>query len=305
MMYRPIAYLTIAALAIAATASATLATSITLIGQFDYPSTGASTVPRAINNGGLIVGSVDFPDGSAAGFVRLKNGTYTELTDPSGNGLDTQATGINDTGEVVGFYENGGTSAIIGFTLVNGVYSDFLGAPATCNLQPCTADLMDINDNGDVVGGWFPPSSAPEQAFAVLGGVFTPITSTLLSNVAAAISISNNSALVVGSFFDKKLLSHGFLYIVSGGSIKLVDFPGATQTVIDGVNRRGTIVGRYVDAGGVSHGIALISGKWGTYDFPGANKFTSLDYINDGNIATGRYTDTAGITHGLALHVSP
>jgi hypothetical protein len=306
MMHRPVAYLTIAALAIAATASATLATSITLIGQFDYPSTGASTVPRGINSGGLIVGSVDFPDGSAAGFVRLKNGTYKELTDPSGNGLDTQATGINDAGEIVGFYENGGTSAIIGFTLVNGVYSDFLGAPATCNGQPCTADLMDINDKGDLVGGWFPPSSAPEQAFAVLGGVFTPITnSTFLSNVAAAIAISNNSAWVVGGFSDKKLLSHGFLYSVSGGAIKIVDFPGAIQTTIVGINNRGTITGRYVDAGGVAHGIALISGKWATYDFPGANKFTSLGYINDGNIATGRYTDTAGITHGLALHVTP
>jgi hypothetical protein len=305
MMHRPVAYLTIAALAIAATASATLATSITLIGQFDYPSTGASTVPRGINSGGLIVGSVDFPDGSAAGFVRLKNGTYKELTDPSGNGLDTQAAGINDTGEIVGFYENGGTSAIIGFTLVNGVYSDFLGAPATCNGQPCTADLMDINDKGDLVGGWFGPNSAPEQAFAVLGGVFTPITNALLSNLAAAFSISNNSAWVVGSYFDKTPLEHGFLYTVAGGAIRPINFPGAVQTVIVGINNRGTITGRYVDAGAVWHGIALIAGKWATYDFPGANKFTALGYINDGNIATGRYTDTAGITHGLALHVTP
>jgi uncharacterized membrane protein len=293
----------IAALVVSVTASATLAASITLITQFDYPSTGVSTEARGIADSGTIVGRLVFPDGAIAGFGRFPNGTFVELTDPAGDGTDTEPAGINDAGVVDGYYKNAVSAAVIGFFLTKGIYTDFQG-PAICSGLPCTADLTGINDRGDLVGGWFPPASAPEQAFAVLGRVFTPITSALLSHLAAAESISNNSAHVVGNYFDTSNLDHGFLYTVSGGSIRSINFPGAVQTSVFGINNRGTITGRYVDAGGVSHGIALISGVWATYDFPGAT-FTTLERINDKNVATGRYTDSAGVNHGLTLQVAP
>lgn len=307
-MRKQFAYFVIAAFAITATARAAFAISsvatITLVSQFDYPSTGASTVPHSINNGGAIVGTVTFPDGEQAGFERYPKGAFVELTDPSGNGLDTQAAGINDSGVIDGFYENGGTSAIIGFTLTGGVYTDFNGAPSTCNNSPCIGDLIGINDAGDVVGGWFPPNSAPEQAFAVLGGTFTPITNAFLANLSAAEAISNNTKHIVGNFADKSLNEHGFSYTVSGGAIHAINFPGAVQTLIFGVNNSGTVTGRYIDTAGVGHGIAMIGGQWATYDFPGANNFTSLEHVNDSNLATGFYLDSAGVAHGLTLQVA-
>jgi uncharacterized membrane protein len=306
-MSKQLIYIAIMVFAVTVSARAALAVSsatITLVTQFDYPSTGASTLPHAINNNGAIVGTVTFPDSSSAGFERFKKGSFLELTDPSGNGLDTQALGINDSGEIDGFYENGGTSAIIGFTLVGGVYSDFEGVPDTCNLMPCTGDLIGLNDAGDVVGGWFPPNAAPEQAFAVLGGVFTPITNSFLANLSAAESISNNSAHVVGNYFDKSFLSHGFAYAVAGGKISAINFPGGVQTAIFGVNNQQTLTGRYIDGSGVAHGIARISGVWATYDFPGANNFTTLEHVNDSNLATGYYTDASGIGHGFTAQVA-
>jgi probable HAF family extracellular repeat protein len=302
-------YLAIASLASAAyvgTASAVIGSTatISLVTEFDYPSIGASTLPHGINNNGSVVGTVNFPDGEQAGFQRFKNGTFVELTDPSGNGLDTQAVGINDLGEIDGFYENGGTSAIIGFTLTDGVYADFEGAPVECNLTPCTGDLIGINNAGDLVGGWFPPNGAPEQAFTVLNGTFTPITNSFLANLSAAEAISNNSKRVVGDFFDKSFNSHGFFYTVSNGQIGAINFPGAVQTVIFGVNNHGTLTGRYVDGSGVAHGIAQISGQWATYDFPGADNFTTLEHVNDNNLATGYYNDSAGIAHGFTAQVA-
>jgi hypothetical protein len=175
-----------------------------LVSQFDYPATGASTQPRGINNNGAIVGTASFPDGLAAGFERYPKGAFVELTDPAGNGLDTQAAGINDIGVIDGFYENGGTSAIIGFTLTNGVYTDFTGDPAECNGSPCTGDLIGINDVGDVVGGWFPPN-VTEQAFAVLGGTFTQISNTFLANGSAAEGISNNTKHIVRQLHRQEL----------------------------------------------------------------------------------------------------
>jgi hypothetical protein len=130
-MHRTVAYLTVAALAIAATASATLATSITLITQFDYPSTGVSTEARGVADTGVIVGRLIFPGGAIAGFGRFPNGKFVELTDPAGEGTDTEPAGVNDVGVVDGYYKNAVTAAVIGFSLAKGIYTDFQGAPAT------------------------------------------------------------------------------------------------------------------------------------------------------------------------------
>jgi uncharacterized membrane protein len=288
------------AFAIAAAANSARAAStatITLLSEFDYPSTGASTEPHGINNNGVIVGTVVFTDGTQAGFDLTKAGKFLEAVDPSGNGLDTQAVGINDASEIDGFYENAVSSAIIGFTLTKRVYSDFSGPDGA------TADLIGINNADDLVGGWFPPNEAPEQAFAVLDGTFTPITNSLLANLSAAQSINNKSTVVVGDYFDASFLEHGFSYTVASGAITPINFPGGTQTVIFGNNSPGTLTGRYIDSSGVSHGLARIAGHWATYDYPGATA-TSLEHVNDHNVATGNYTDTSGVTHGLTFQIS-
>jgi len=289
------------AFAIAAAAASARAATITELSEFDYPSTGASTLPYGINNSGAIVGIV--VNGTMAGFERFKTGKFVPLSDPSGNGLDTQAFGINDSGAIDGIYENATTSAIIGFTLTKGVYADFLGAPAECNSAPCVGYLLGINNGNNLAGVWFPPGSAV-QAFAVLGGVFTPITSSLLATGAVAYSINNKSTVVVGYYVDSSSLAHGFSYTVAGGAIKELNYPGGTQTIIFGNNNSGTITGYYIDAGGVAHGLARIAGHWATYDFAGATG-TTLEYVNDKNVATGQYTDTAGVTHGLTLQIAP
>ena len=63
------------------------------------------------------------------------------------------------------------------------------------------------------------------------------------------------------------------------------------------------MVGRYVDAGGVTHGILFVPPRrFLVYDFPGAT-FTSLNGINRQNQIVGRYTDASGIDHGIIAEV--
>jgi hypothetical protein len=98
-MRERIACFSIAALAILATSGAAQAdagsvATITLMSQFDYPtSPQASTEPYGINNMGVIVGLVLFPNGVIAGFERSTSGTFAELKYPNSDGLDTEAYG--------------------------------------------------------------------------------------------------------------------------------------------------------------------------------------------------------------------
>jgi uncharacterized membrane protein len=287
---------------------------ITQLGQFDYPGTAVSTEPRGINNHGTIVGRVIFPDGSIAGFVRFKNGSFAKLINPAGDGTDTEAAGITDGGVIVGLYKQAFTGVVLGFTLQNKTYTDFEGAPATCNSQPCTAVLDGIDDGGDVVGGWFPPN-APEQAFAFFANrnpMFVPITSSRIASsiAASATAISSNGLHVVGGYTDAKLLSQSFYWNSTAQQVKLINYPGAVQTSLFGVNNVGYMIGRYVDVAGVSHGIVHAppklaggSGLWAAYDFPGAT-LTSLERINNLGVATGRWTDSAGLNHGFTVQIS-
>ena len=79
-----------------------------------------------------------------------------------------------------------------------------------------------------------------------------------------------------------------------------IDFPNATQTVANGINARGDIVGRYLDADGVFHGYLLSKGVFSTIDFPGA-ALTAAFAINARGDIAGRFMDTSGTDHGFLL----
>ena len=99
--------------------------------------TDINGVPNGINNNGEIVG---------AGFLYI-NGTYTMLDDPlATNG--TFATGINDTGQIVGYYQDAiGTKH--GFFYSNGNYVTVDDPAGTAGTY-----LTGINNSGQIVGNY-------------------------------------------------------------------------------------------------------------------------------------------------------
>jgi hypothetical protein len=78
---------------------------------------------------------------------------------------------------------------------------------------------------------------------------------------------------IVGTYFD----AHGFLY--RGGSYSTIDDPLATQTVAQGINNAGEIVGYYSDQGGV-HGYLLVGGLYAPIDNPLNTNGTFAQGIN-------------------------
>jgi len=79
------------------------------------------------------------------------------------------------------------------------------------------------------------------------------------------------------------------------GTWVVLDFPGAESTSAFGIDGH-TIVGRYGDSSGRTHGFIYDGLGWITLDFPGATD-TRL-YAIEGSRIGGRFTDASG-THGF------
>src|SRR5579863_230372 len=79
-----------------------------------------------------------------------------------------------------------------------------------------------------------------------------------------------------------------------------VDVPGATSTLVLGINNAGQTVGSYTDTSNATHGFSLIGGVFTTIDFPGATLTEAVSINNVGQIA-GSYSDRQGVGHGFLL----
>jgi len=106
-----------------------------------------------INNHGAIIGGYyDFSRNDfysfpiAIGSFLYENGNYISLNDPNTYGGDvaTEAEGINDKGEIAGFYY--GTNGLDGFIYQDGTYTT-VNYPGGTDTQ-----LYGINDKGEIIG---------------------------------------------------------------------------------------------------------------------------------------------------------
>jgi len=89
---------------------------------------------------------------------------------------------------------------------------------------------------------------------------------------------------------------------IESGGFATIDVPGATATVLFGINDEGVAVGRYM-SGGQTHGFARsAAGELTTIDFPGAG-FTVAGALNNRGDIVGWYTLPASSTirHGFLL----
>jgi probable HAF family extracellular repeat protein len=181
--------------------------------------------------------------------------------------------GINESGEIVGFYSGGS------FLLSGGVYTTFS--------DPNGATLAyDINDSGEIVGYY---TNAGNHAFVDNGGTFTTLDGPLGTGNTIAYGI-NDSGQIVGSYG-----AHGFLY--SGGTYTTLDDPLGTQgTTPQGINDTGQIVGYYFD--GSYHGFLYSGGVYTTLDDPLATNGTYATGINDSGQIVGFYVGGNAV-HGF------
>jgi VCBS repeat-containing protein len=238
---------------------------------------------HSINDLGQIVGW-----SGADGFMD-SGGTFTPIDVPGASGR-TEPLGINDSGQITGFYED--RSGAHAFFYDHGTYTP-ISLPGNAYEQ---FDIG-INASGQVVGSYIDSSNSNViHGFLYSGGTVTTIDPPG-SHATYPHSI-NFSGQIVGSYLDSSNVEHGFLY--SGSTFTPINVPGSISTEVTGINDLGQIIGDYVDSSGQDHGFLDIGGNFTNIDVPGSSETLPIDINNSGTI-TGFYYAGSDPNHNVPL----
>jgi uncharacterized membrane protein len=168
--------------------------------------------------------------------------------------------------------------------------------PGAVDTVECCSATLNINEEGQIVGGYM-DASGTGHGFLLKAGKFSTIDFPG-AVYTEALGI-NPGGHIVGEYLDANMKSHGFLLTPRGFST--IDGPSATNTFINWINPQGEMVGGYSDAGGVFHGLLVSRGDLTTIDFPSASNTFGLGINAQGEIV-GQYIDSAGLNaHGFQL----
>jgi probable HAF family extracellular repeat protein len=209
--------------------------------------------------------------------------------------VNTKVFGINSSKQIIGIGVDD-SGVFHGFLYDNG-QPTLLDVPGA---QPETTFPIAINDLGQIVGTFEPPSTStpPTMAFLYDQGVFTTL------NLPGGPAGINNLGQIVGEFggfSNDSLGEQGFLY--SGGTVTVIDYPGSLNTMLAGINDAGQIVGTFFDASLSEHGFLYSGGAFTQIDFPGQSS-TFLGGINNAGTIIGAYPNNSfEYTGGVFLRV--
>jgi len=175
------------------------------------------------------------------------------------------ATGIDKRGQVVGSYIDG--SGHHGFLLQN-------GAVTSINIPGMAETIIqDINSRGVMIGTFVDVHTDEVVGFVLEGDTWTTLPSPL-----QPLGI-NDKGVIVGIYYDEEGRVHGFL--LETGEVTVIDFPGAENTWVTDINRRGQIVGyQGTFIVGVHSGFILEDGVFTTINHPDGFS-TELHGINN------------------------
>jgi probable HAF family extracellular repeat protein len=202
-----------------------------------------------------------------------QHGYLAHVVGPVFTTLDHRAAGINNLGQIVGSYvDTYGVS--YGYLYSGGTYK---------TLGQKNIVATGINDAGDIVG--YSITTAGTFGFLDKGGTFSLLKDPSATGNTYAIGI-NDAGQIVG-YYNNNSGVHGFLD--SGGGYKTLDDPNATGvTVATGINAAGQIAGYYYDGSG-AHSFLFSGGGYTTLDDPLATNGTFASGINDAGDIVGHY----------------
>ncbi len=236
-----------------------------------------------VSIGLLSLALVISPAVQVAPAVAASSLTFVTLDFPGA--VSTRARGVNNAGQVVGYYVDvaGRTH---GFLYSGGTFTTLtINIPGVAIIN---SQATGINNLGQIVGTY------DNHGFLLSGGAATTIDvpGARFTNPMGI----NDSGQIVGRYCDQCFfgIAKGFLY--SGGTFQTIPnapgaLPGATDA--EGINNAGQIVGAFETGDGRVHGYLLSGGAFTTIDFPGAL----------GTYAFG--INKSGQVVGMALYVSP
>jgi uncharacterized membrane protein len=256
--------------------------------------------------------------------------SFTTIDVPSSSSVS--ATGINDGGQVVGYYVDPVRNQALGFIFRDGHFAATgIADPGTGGFQP-----VDINNFGQLLGysgehsvlyshGTFSDLQlkfhSTASGFNDLGQIVGQLSfshgvgSFVYSNgnytdvrvpgaFRTLVADINDRGVIVGTYGDHPAppYTHGF--VDTGGKYVTVDVPGAISTSISDINNLGQLVGSFVDAAGHGHGYVDVKGRFTTIDVP-TSTYTQVTGINDFGQIVGSFGDTSGHSHGFIARITP
>lgn len=255
------------------------------------------TVARDINDTGVIVGSANAGGTDLGHAVLWSDGSVQDLG-TLGTGFYSEAWGVNNLGQVVGWsYTNGGSglSGVHGF-----LYSQ---AEGLVDLTPHsdTGSARDINDAGQVTG--YKTALGGYHAFRWQGGTFVDLG--VLPGFAYSFGWAiNSSGQVAGNSTSASGNSERLVRHTDGGGLQNLGGVGE-HNVAMGINASGQVVGTrgqsqsrallYTDAAGLQDLDQLIDRSLGWV-------LLAANDINDAQQIVGyAFNNFTGQTHAVRL----
>jgi probable HAF family extracellular repeat protein len=219
--------------------------------------------------------------------------------------VQTQVTGINDNGVLVGF-----DSSMNNASQVNDnhawykLHGQFFTAnfPTASPANPPVDQLLGVNDKDQAVG-FFTDANAVNHGyeFDISSGRFREITVSGFSNITT--SGINNQGDIVGFGTASDGNTHGFLLTHGGSNVAELSYPGAASTQPLGVNNNDEVVGVATIGSGTDAkmlGFTFYPGYgFKTINDPHGNGTTTINGVNACGDLVGFYVDGAGNTDGL------
>ncbi len=256
----------------------------------DFPGSNGTNA-LDINDFGDIVGSYS---GQTNGFL-LSGGIYTTIN-PSVNAVISVATGINNNGVIVGYFND--IAAVLdgmqGF-LFDGTTYTILNYPEATATQ-----INGINDNGVIVGRWV------ENGITGHGFSYDGITWTSIDFPGADGSLNgtwagdiNNLGQIVGTYhhLTPGPGANSFGFILDGGAYTQLD-SGGDRTEFVGINNTGLMVGVSSSVSDtLFSGLKYDGSTYCTFDIPDTTGTTAMG-VNDLGSTVGVYSDSSG-PHGF------
>ena len=202
----------------------------------------------------------------------------------------TFATGINATGQIVGYYIDSHHHTH-GFVYSSGIYTTIDDALGT------DTKAWGINAARQIVGS-YTDSSGVSHGFSYSGGIYTSLDAPWGKNT--AVQGINDMGVMVGTYVDGGGVNHGFRISLNGVYYP-VDHPlGSKGTIAIGISSQNQTLGSYTDSSGVSHGFLYSGGIYTTLDAPLAALGTTIvTGLNRDPSVVGSYVDSNGVSHGF------
>jgi hypothetical protein len=213
--------------------------------------------------------------------------TFTFTTIDIPGAVRTTVSGINNGGDMVGYYSDGGQNT-------HGFYFD-AGHAKFRKLDLPNSQVnaaYGINDAREIVGTNF---LSIQNGYRFFNNKFRLLNLGAAANYAAGV---NTQGAVVGLYLDVCCDAHG--YLLQAGQLTTLDYPLGVSSTAIGLNDSSLVVGVWTDNAGIQHGFQWDAGTYTAIDVPGATKTYAFG-INSQNTIAGYYTDSAGSDHGFLL----